>query len=45
VQILNYFASLNMHILEVFGQSECTGPHTTNTPQAWKIGSVGRPML
>ncbi|CAM9340352.1 unnamed protein product [Sphacelaria rigidula] len=42
--ILEYFASLNIHILEVFGQSECTGPHTACQPEAWKIGSVGRPM-
>jgi long-chain-fatty-acid--CoA ligase ACSBG len=28
----------------VFGQSECTGPHTSNTYPAWKIGSVGRPL-
>ncbi len=28
----------------MFGQSECTGPHTTNTYQGWKIGTVGRPI-
>ncbi|CAM9434747.1 unnamed protein product [Discosporangium mesarthrocarpum] len=44
VEILEYFASLNMHIYELFGQSECTGPQTVNTPSAWKIGSVGRPI-
>lgn len=43
-QILEYFSSLNMHILEVFGQSECSGPQTTCTTEAWKMGSVGRPM-
>lgn len=41
---MEYFASLNMHIYEVFGQSECTGPHTYNKADAWKIGSVGRPL-
>ena len=30
--------------MEVFGQSECTGPHTINSFDAWKIGTVGRPM-
>lgn len=44
-QILMYFASLNLHIFEVFGQSECTGPQTHNTKEAWKMGSVGRPMV
>eukprot|EP00903_Cladosiphon_okamuranus_P010212 g9671.t1 len=43
--IIEYFASLNIHILELFGQSECTGPHTFNTPEGWKIGTCGRPML
>jgi long-chain-fatty-acid--CoA ligase ACSBG len=44
-EVLEYFASLNIPIYEVFGQSECTGPHTVNTPSAWKVGTVGRPML
>merc|ERR1712038_90871 len=43
-KILNYFASVNIPILEVFGQSECSGPHTTNTHEGWKIGTVGRPL-
>lgn len=44
-QIVEYFASLNIHILELFGQSECTGPQTFNTAEAWKIGTCGRPMV
>lgn len=44
-QILEYFGSLNIHIMELFGQSECTGPQTHNTPEAWKMGSCGRPMV
>lgn len=44
VKILEYFASINIPILELFGQSECSGPHATNTPSAWKIGTVGRPL-
>lgn len=44
VKILEYFASINIPILELFGQSECSGPHATNTPDAWKIGTVGRPL-
>ncbi|CAN0485340.1 unnamed protein product, partial [Scytosiphon promiscuus] len=44
-QVLEYFASLNIHVMEVFGQSECTGPQTMNITEAWKIGSCGRPLL
>jgi len=41
-KVLNYFASVDIPILEVFGQSECTGPHTSNQINRWKIGSVGQ---
>lgn len=44
VETLEYFGSLDIHVMEVFGQSECTGPHTASKPGAWKIGSCGRPM-
>ena len=44
VKILEYFASIDIPILELFGQSECTGPHTSNAPDAWKIGTCGRPL-
>ena len=40
-----YFASLDIPVYEVFGQSECTGPHTISVAEQWKIGSCGRPML
>ena len=45
VKVLKYFSSIDIPIMELFGQSECTGPHAVNTPKAFKIGSVGRPML
>jgi len=44
VDTLMYFASLDIPIYEVFGQSECTGPHTVSGPTCWKIGTCGRPM-
>ena len=44
-KILHYFASLDIPIMEIFGQSECTGPHTANTYTAFKFGSCGRPLL
>lgn len=45
IKILHYFASLDVPIMELFGQSECTGPHAVNRYDAFKIGSVGRPLL
>jgi long-chain-fatty-acid--CoA ligase ACSBG len=44
VKILEYFASIDVPILELFGQSECSGPHATNSASAWKIGTVGRSL-
>jgi long-chain-fatty-acid--CoA ligase ACSBG len=44
VKILKYFASLDLPIMELFGQSECTGPHAVNSLQAFKFGTVGRPL-
>ena len=44
VKILKYFMSLDIPIMELFGQSECTGPYTINKLAAFKVGTVGRPM-
>jgi long-chain-fatty-acid--CoA ligase ACSBG len=44
VKILKYFASVNIVIFDLFGQSECTGPHSINTYKAFKFGTVGRPL-
>ena len=41
---LDYFGSLNIHILELFGMSECTGPHTLSYPGFWKAGTCGPTM-
>ena len=43
-KILEYFASIDLPIYDVFGQSECTGPHAINTPKAWQIGTCGRAL-
>jgi long-chain-fatty-acid--CoA ligase ACSBG len=45
LKVIRYFASLDIPIMELFGQSECTGPHTINTIRAFQFGTVGRPML
>lgn len=42
--VLWYFASLDIPVYEVFGQSECTGPHTMSYDAQWKIGTCGRPL-
>ena len=41
---LRYFASLDIPIYELFGQTECTGPHTSSRTGAWRIGYCGRPL-
>lgn len=40
-EVLRFFASLNIHIREILGQSEGSGPVTTNSYKNWKIGSAG----
>jgi long-chain acyl-CoA synthetase len=39
-----FFAGLGMKILDVYGMTETTGAFTTNTPAAFKLGTVGRPV-
>merc|ERR1712190_301312 len=41
-KILKYFASIDLPIYDVFGQSECTGPHAINSADGWQIGTCGR---
>eukprot|EP00605_Chrysophyceae_sp_TOSAG23-4_P003000 GSChrysophyteH1.ASY1.ANO1.3305.1 assembled CDS len=45
METLWYFSSLDIPIYEVFGQSECSGPHTICDPEHWKVGTCGRPMV
>lgn len=42
--ILELFASLDIPILEVYGQSEGSGPTTFNRPGGTRFGSVGLPF-
>jgi long-chain acyl-CoA synthetase len=43
-EVAAFFAGLGMKILDVYGMTETTGAFTTNTPTAFKIGTVGRPV-
>ncbi len=42
--VLQFFASLDLPIREIYGQSEDTGPTSYNLPGRTKIGSVGAPL-
>ncbi|RHY19536.1 hypothetical protein DYB32_010214, partial [Aphanomyces invadans] len=44
LEVVNYFAALDIPLYELFGQSECTGPTTLSLKGAWKIGTVGQPL-
>lgn len=44
VEILYFIAGLGVEIQEVWGLSETTGAVTSNTPDAFKAGSVGRAL-
>lgn len=39
---LEFFLSLGLPLMEVYGMSECTGPATTSLPTAYKTTYVGR---
>ncbi len=40
-EVLEFFGSLDIRILEVYGQSEDTGPTSFNLPDRFRFGSVG----
>ncbi|NNE96629.1 MAG: long-chain fatty acid--CoA ligase [Acidimicrobiales bacterium] len=44
VEILEFMGSLGITICEIYGQSEGTGPTSSNLPGAVKFGSVGKPL-
>ncbi len=43
--VLDFFASIDIIIREVWGMSELTGPATLNIFGATRLGSVGRPLV
>ena len=44
-EVLKYFMDFNIPIMECYGMTESTGPHTTNIRDKkhtqWKVGSCG----
>ncbi len=40
-EVLEFFATLDIVVLEVYGQSEDTGPTSFNLPDRYRFGSVG----
>lgn len=43
-ETLDFFASLDVLINEVYGMSECSGPATVSTPDKFRVGWVGWPL-
>jgi long-subunit acyl-CoA synthetase (AMP-forming) len=44
VDVLDFFASMDIEIAEMWGASECTGNSTINPPGAVRPGTVGTPL-
>ncbi|KAG4056218.1 Long-chain-fatty-acid--CoA ligase [Phytophthora cactorum] len=44
LEVMRFFASLNMPLYELYGQTESTGPLTFSMPNKWKLGTVGPPL-
>lgn len=42
--LIEWYWALNRPMYEVYGQTECTGLVTANTPENCRIGSVGKPI-
>jgi long-chain acyl-CoA synthetase len=43
-EVLEFLGSLDLIILEVYGQSEDSGPTTFNRPDRFRLGTVGPPL-
>ncbi|WP_426731113.1 AMP-dependent synthetase/ligase [Myxococcus faecalis] len=44
-EVLEFFASIDIFIHEVWGMTEVSGPGTVNTQEATHLGTVGRAMI
>ena len=43
-ETLDFFLSLDIPVLELYGMSECTGPATASLPRACRTGRAGRAL-
>lgn len=43
-ETLEFFLSLGVPVLEVYGMSECAGPTTLSLPHCYRTGKAGRPI-
>jgi long-chain acyl-CoA synthetase len=43
-EVARFFAGLGMKILDIYGMTETAGAVTANTPEAFRLGTVGRPF-
>jgi len=43
--VLEFFASVDMVLREIYGQSEVTGPTSSSSFEATKLGALGRPLV
>ncbi|XP_014675418.1 PREDICTED: long-chain-fatty-acid--CoA ligase ACSBG2-like isoform X2 [Priapulus caudatus] len=44
-ETLEYFMSINLPLMELYGMSECSGPETVSKPDSYLIGSVGKVIV
>jgi long-chain acyl-CoA synthetase len=45
VEVLMFLAGLGIDVFEVWGMTETTGTATLNTPERFRVGTVGRPHV
>ncbi|NWR88239.1 ACBG2 ligase, partial [Furnarius figulus] len=43
-ETLEFFLSLNILVLELYGMSESSGPHTVSVPHSFKLSSCGKEL-
>ncbi|NXI46790.1 ACBG2 ligase, partial [Galbula dea] len=43
-ETLEFFLSLNIPVLELYGMSESSGPHTISLPHSFRLGSCGKEL-